>query len=144
MSDKLDALFAEFVTRARALLIEEAMASFSALAQGGGGQPDPLIKAKSEPVVRFRMTPGPKPKSAGTPKPAKRAKWQKRSPEELETLTKWIVTYIKKNPAQRSEQIAEGLSTTTKDLSLPLKALVEAKQLKTVGQRRGMTYSVKG
>jgi len=131
MSDKLQALFDEFVSRARALLIEEAMASFTALAQGGGGQPDPLLKAKGKP--------GPKRKIAG--KAAPKAKWAKRSPEELESLTKSILSHLKKNPGQRSEQIAAGLGTTTKDLALPLKALVEAKQLKTAGVRRGMTYT---
>jgi len=74
---------------------------------------------------------------------AKRGKWQKRSAEELETLTENLVAHVKRNPNQRSEQIAEALKTTTKDLSLPLKALVEAKQLRTTGQRRGMTYTAK-
>ena len=144
MSDKLQALFDEFVSRARTLLIEEAMASFSALAQGGGGQPDPLLKAKSEPVVRFRMKPGPKPKSAApAQKPAKRAKWQKRSPEELEALTKEIISTLKKRPGLRSEQLAATLNTTTKELALPLSGLVEAGTLKTKGQRRGMQYTVK-
>ena len=132
MSDKLDALFQKFVSEARQILIEEAMASFTALAQGGGGEiPTP-----------FRNKPGPKPKSAPT-KAAPKAKWAKRTPEELEALTKSLVAHVRKNPGQRSEQIAEALKTTTKDLSLPLKALVEAKQFKTSGVRRGMTYSVK-
>ena len=132
----MNALFEKFVAEARTLLIQEAMASFSALAAGGGGQPDPLLKAKGKP--------GPKPKSAGpAQKPAKRAKWQKRSPEELETLTKSILGALKKSPGLRSEQLAEALKVGTKDLALPLKALVEAKQLRTAGQRRGMTYTVK-
>jgi len=59
MSDKLDALFQKFVAEARQLLIEEAMASFAALAAGGGGQPDPLLKAKGKP--------GPKPKTPPRP-----------------------------------------------------------------------------
>jgi hypothetical protein len=135
MSDKLTALFEKFVVEARTLLIEEAMASFSALASGGGGQPDPLLKVKGKP--------GPKPKVPSAAKVAKRAKWQKRSPQELEALTKSIIATLKKSPGLRSEQLATALKTTTKDLALPLGALVEAKQLKTAGQRRGMTYSVK-
>jgi hypothetical protein len=134
MSDKLTALFEKFVTEARTLLIEEVQGQLAAMAGGGGGgQPDPLLRAKGKP--------GPKPKGAMAPK---KAKWAKRTPEELEALTKSLVSYLKKNPGQRSEQIAAGLGTTTKDLALPLGALVEAKQLKTAGQRRGMTYTVKG
>lgn len=133
MSDKLTALFEKFVAEARTLLIEEVQGQLAAMAGGGGGgQPDPLLRAKGKP--------GPKPKGAA---PAKRAKWQKRSPEELEALSKSVIAYVRKNPGQRSEQIAAALNTTTKDLSLPLSTLVAAKTFKTTGVRRGTVYSVK-
>ena len=132
MSDRLDALFQKFVAEARAILIEEAMASFSALAQGGG--------VVGNGVTVARAKPGPKPKSGAPVKAAKRAKWQKRSAEELAALTKEIIATLKKRPGLRSEQLAATLNTTTKDLALPLSGLVEAGSLKTKGQRRGMQY----
>jgi hypothetical protein len=67
-----------------------------------------------------------------------RAKGAKRTPEELEQLTKNVLAYIKKNPGQRVEQIAAELGTTTKELALPVLKL--GKALKTQGQRRGTKY----
>ena len=132
MSEKLDALFADFVTKARQILIQEAMASFSALAAGGGGQPDPLLKAKGKP--------GPKQKSPAAPKPPKKAKWAKRTPEELESLSATILKVLKQSPGLRSEQLGAKIVRPTSELALPLKALVSAGALKTKGVRRGMQY----
>jgi hypothetical protein len=70
-----------------------------------------------------------------------RAKGAKRSSEELEALTKNVLTYVKRNPGQRVEQIAAGLGTTTKELALPIIKL--GKALKTQGQRRGTKYSAR-
>ncbi len=69
---------------------------------------------------------------------APRAKGAKRTPEELEELTKNLLAYVKKNPGQRVEQIAEALGTGTKDLALPVRKL--GKALRTRGQRRGTKY----
>jgi hypothetical protein len=72
---------------------------------------------------------------------AGRAKGAKRTPEELEALTKNVLAHIKKNPGQRVEQIAEALGTTTKELALPIIKL--GKALKTQGQRRGTKYTAR-
>ncbi len=126
---QIDDLIAEFVTKLRAAIASEAAQAF-AIAGGGGEshQPNPR-----------RGKPGPKPKALAA-KPAKRGKWQKRSPEELEALSKSLVSAIKKTPGQRSEHLAALLNTTTKDLALPLGALVTAGSVKTKGQRRGTSY----
>jgi hypothetical protein len=70
-----------------------------------------------------------------------RSKGAKRTPEELEALTKNVLSHIKRNPGQRVEQIAEALGTTTKELALPIIKL--GKALKTQGQRRGTKYSAR-
>jgi hypothetical protein len=70
-----------------------------------------------------------------------RGKGAKRTPEEIEALTKNVLAHIKRNPGQRVEQIAEALGTSTKELALPIIKL--GKALKTQGQRRGTRYSAR-
>jgi hypothetical protein len=45
-----------------------------------------------------------------------------------------------KSPGQRGEHIAAGLRTDTKALRGPMKRLIEAGQVRTKGERRGMQY----
>ena len=83
-------------------------------------------------------------KPGRTPAPARmktRAKGAKRTPDELEALTKNVLAHIKRNPGQRVEQIAAALGTSTKELALPIIKL--GKALKTQGQRRGTKYSAR-
>jgi hypothetical protein len=70
-----------------------------------------------------------------------RAKGAKRTPDELEALTKNVLAHIKRNPGQRVEQIAAALGTSTKELALPIIKL--GKALKTQGQRRGTKYTAR-
>src|SRR5262245_33985441 len=51
-----------------------------------------------------------------------------------------ILAYVTKNPGQRGEHIAAGLGTDTKAIRRPMKQLIEAGQVKTKGERRGMQY----
>jgi hypothetical protein len=67
----------------------------------------------------------------------------KRTPEEIEKVATKLLAYIASNPGQRSEQIADGTGLPTKDLSLPIRRLLEAKKLKATGKARGTTYTVK-
>lgn len=73
---------------------------------------------------------------------ARRSKGAKRSSDEIGALQEQLLAYLKKNPGHRGEQISAALKTDTKTIRLPLKALVQAKKVKTKGQRRGMTYFV--
>jgi hypothetical protein len=82
-------------------------------------------------------------RGAGSPTAA-RAKGQKRDPRELEALAGKLRAYIAKNPGQRIEQIGKGMGVATKDLALPAKKLLAAKQLSTKGQKRATTYYPKG
>lgn len=72
--------------------------------------------------------------------PRLRAKGAKRSPDELEELTEQLLAYIKGNPGQRIEQIADGMGTSTKELNLPAKKLLGNKSIKTKGHKRATQY----
>lgn len=128
---KVDQLIAEFAHNLRAAIAEEAAAAFAQIAAGdrmGNG-------------IQLRAKPGPKPKAlAAAPKAAKKAKWAKRTPEEIEGTKQALIKAVLKEPGLRSEQLAAALNTTTKDLALPLGSLVTSGTLKTKGQRRGTTY----
>jgi hypothetical protein len=69
-----------------------------------------------------------------------RAKGAKRSPDELEKLTGQLLSYVKSNPGQRIEQIADGMGTSTKELNLPAKKLLGTKSIKTRGHKRATQY----
>lgn len=64
----------------------------------------------------------------------------KRTAQELEVVTDRLLRYIEANPGQRMEQIAEGLSTPSKELTLPMKKLLRENHLRTKGQKRATTY----
>jgi len=79
-------------------------------------------------------------RGAGRGRAASREKGAKRPPDEIERLTGKLLDYVKSNPGQRIEQIADGMGTSTKELNLPAKKLIAGKQLKTKGQKRATQY----
>lgn len=101
---------------------EETLNSFTALLQGGQ-------VGKGRSITRLPRGPKARPRGG------------KRTAEELEGLKKSIVSFVRKNPGLRTEQIAKGLNTTTKELQLPMLALREEKVLKLKGNRRAATYT---
>ena len=74
---------------------------------------------------------------------ARRVKGAKRSADELEELTRSLLSHIKRHPGLRIEQIGQALSLTTKDLALPAKKLIGEKKISTKGQKRATTYFAK-
>lgn len=68
----------------------------------------------------------------------------KRSPENIEALQSKLLGYVKSHPGLRIEQINEQLGTSTKDLALPIRKLIAAKQLRVQGQRRATKYFAGG
>jgi hypothetical protein len=64
----------------------------------------------------------------------------RRSSEAVEQTGSSLVEYVKKNPGQRGEQIAESLGTDTKSMRLPMQRLIAGGEVRTQGERRGMRY----
>jgi hypothetical protein len=71
------------------------------------------------------------------------AKGAKRSADQLAELSEKLLSYLKEHPGQRIEQIAEGMATSTRELSLPLKRLAAKKRVVRKGQKRATTYAAK-
>lgn len=71
------------------------------------------------------------------------AKGAKRSPEELDQLTRKLLAYIAKHPGERIEKIGLGLAISTKELNLPIKKLLAEKSISSKGQKRATTYTAR-
>lgn len=72
--------------------------------------------------------------------PRARRKSGKRSPEEIAETADQLLTYIRENPGQRMEAIAKALDSTTKDLTLPIKKLLQQGHVQVEGQKRATSY----
>lgn len=64
----------------------------------------------------------------------------KRTPEELDALTAKLLRHIQGNPGQRMEQLAVALNLPSKELTLPIKKLLQENRLRTKGQKRATAY----
>jgi predicted HTH transcriptional regulator len=73
-------------------------------------------------------------------KPAKRSKGEKRTRSEIEKLKTKLERLISDNDGIRVEQINTMLGTSSSELALPLRELMDEKHVRTTGQRRGTTY----
>lgn len=51
-----------------------------------------------------------------------------------------LLAHVRKNPGQRGEHIAAAMSTDVNTMRPVMKRLIGAGQVKTKGERRGMTY----
>jgi len=121
---KIQAIIENFVSELSAALTE---ASHAAISQALGGASSSVRTTTSS--------------SRAVPTKTKsRSKGGKRSPEELEQLTRSLLSYIKKTPGQRIEQIGAALGASTKELALPAKKLIGEKSVKTKGVKRATTY----
>jgi hypothetical protein len=67
-------------------------------------------------------------------------KGAKRPPDEIVKLTGRLLDYIKGHKGERIEQIAKGMSVSTRELNLPVKKLIAGKSVKTRGQKRATQY----
>ena len=83
--------------------------------------------------------PGRARKDVSAPKAA-RGKRVKRTSEDVQATATAFLAYVKANQGQRLEEIAKGLGVPTKDLKLPVIKLLEARAVRTEGQKRGTRY----
>jgi hypothetical protein len=67
-------------------------------------------------------------------------KGAKRPPGEIVKLTQRLLDYVKTHKGERIEQIAKGMSVSTRELNLPVKKLISTKAIKTRGQKRATQY----
>jgi hypothetical protein len=136
LDDLIRARVEQFAVELAELIRESAMETVSAAlagarpSSGRGGR-----RAAAAPVA-VRGAGG----GGGRGRAASREKGAKRPPDEIERLTGRLLDYVKGNPGQRIEQIADGMGTSTKELNLPAKKLIAGKQLKTKGQKRATQY----
>jgi hypothetical protein len=87
-----------------------------------------------------RRGPG-RPRGTGRAVAAKRGgKRAKRDPKVVLAVADKVHTAIKAKPGQSVEQIGKALGMETKALTLPIRKLLDAKRVKTKGQRRGTRY----
>jgi hypothetical protein len=131
VSEQIRARVEAFVDEMSDLIRESAMETVQKALAGGGGDGG----------SRRGRRAGAGGRRAAAPVSARsRAKGAKRSPDELEKLTTQLLTYVKGNPGQRIEQIAQGMGTSTKELNLPAKKLLAKKSLRTKGHKRATQY----
>lgn len=69
-----------------------------------------------------------------------RRKGGKRSPDEIKEAANELLEHIRENPGQRMEAIAKALGSTTKDLTLPIKKLLQQNLVRVEGQKRATSY----
>lgn len=108
-----------------------------------------LVRASSLELVREALANGaaparrvvrPRSNAGATLRTAARGRGEKRSSEEIEALADRFSVFVAKNPGKRIEEIARVLGTRTKELVLPVRKLIEGKQIGTKGERRATKY----
>ncbi len=136
VSDQVRVLVESFVTEMNDLIRRSAMETVQHALAGDGEAPRRGRRGAAAAGGR-RVAAA----AIAAPKGARvRAKGAKRSPDELEKLTTQLLGYVKGNPGQRIEQIADGMGTSTKELNLPAKKLLSTKAIKTRGHKRATQY----
>lgn len=64
----------------------------------------------------------------------------RRTQADLQALSRRLAAFVQANPGQCIAQINQGLGTTTKDLTLPIRKLTASGAIRTTGQRRSTRY----
>ena len=64
----------------------------------------------------------------------------RRSSTDVQQMGRKLLAYVKANPGQRGEQIAEALGTDSKGIRGPMKKMIDDGAVRTKGERRGMRY----
>ena len=126
-SSEIQARIEQFVSELEFLIRKAALASVEQALQSPGGV------GKSAAVRAL----------ANVPMGYLRPKGSRRTADDLEEVMAALLGYIKKNPGQRMEQLADGMGLASKELTLPIKKLHADGRLKTKGQKRATAYFIK-
>jgi hypothetical protein len=92
------------------------------------------------PVGVLPMARGGRRGGAAQPKLAPGRRGGKRTADELESLASSLLRHIQSNPGQRMEQLSASLDIASKELTLPIKKLMQENRLRTKGQKRATAY----
>lgn len=156
-----------FVAELSALVRKSALEAVANALKGGEGAAAPSVAKAPAPAAAAggkKRGPAPAPAKAAPKAPAKAAKaapkaaapaapaaaapkrkaGQKRSPDEIVKTTGELLTYITKNSGQRIEEIAKGVGHSTKELTLPVKKLLNDKKIVAKGEKRATRYFLAG
>lgn len=148
LKSRVDSFVAELSDLVRKAAIEAVQGAL----KGGAAAAPGVAKAagkKRGPAPAAAPVAAPKaaakaPKAAAAPAASKRKAGQKRSPDEIVKTTEKLLAYITKNSGQRIEEIAKGVGNSTKELTLPVKKLLNEKKITAKGEKRATRYFVAG
>lgn len=65
---------------------------------------------------------------------------RRRSSSNVDQTAADLLAYVRNNPGQRGEDIAETMGTDSNAIRLPMKKLIADGKVRTKGERRGMRY----
>lgn len=134
-----------FVNALRAIVTRETIAAVDDLLKRGEVAPRATLIKKAPSPAR------PAPRQASVPRaiaptiaaPPRRP-GEKRPPAELAQITARLAAYIRSNPGQGIEQIAQAMQTQTKELTLPIKKLLDTRKIGSKGHKRATRYFPRG
>lgn len=137
-----------FVAELSALVKKAALEAVASTLKGESAAPS-VAKApagkKRAPAPAPAKAPAKAAKAAPAPAAAaKRKAGQKRTPDEIQKTTEKLLGYITKNSGQRIEEIAKGVGSSTKELTLPIKKLLNDKKITAKGEKRATRYFLAG
>jgi len=143
-----------FVSELSELVKKAAVEAVTNSLKGGAAAAPSVAKAtgkKRGPAAAPAAPAAPAKAPAKAPKAAapaaaasKRKAGQKRSPDEIVKTTEKLLSYIGKNSGQRIEEIAKGVGNSTKELTLPVKKLLNDKKIVAKGEKRATRYFIAG
>ena len=138
-----------FVAELSALVKKAALEAVASTLKGEAPAPSvakaPAAKKRAPAPAAPAKAPAKAAKAAPAPAAAaKRKAGQKRSPDEIAKTTEKLLGYITKNSGQRIEEIAKGVGSSTKELTLPIKKLLNDKKITAKGEKRATRYFVGG
>jgi hypothetical protein len=133
IQSRIESFLAELsglVKRSALEAVHEALGGALAPARRGSG--------RSRGAPKTKRGPGRLRKSAS--KVARAGKRIRRSAEDLEVIAARVFAHVKSNAGHRLEEIGKALKLDTGVLKRPVAKLLEAKKLRTEGQKRGTKY----